>query len=296
MVIYGDVLAAVNFLVDLLLLRLTRRLTGIPFRGKRQYLGALTGALCSFSIFLPVHGWWMELLVRAGSALLVVLAAYGRMSWRVFGKVVAVFFAVSFLLAGGVMGLWLLFPSDRIAFANGAFYWDVPPLLLAGCVTAAYLFVCLFDRLFGREVSEGELWKVEVTRAGRTISFTALRDTGCSLREPFSGQPVLVADWERIHPLLTPAEEQVILEGKAESCPGLRPVFFRNVGGGGMLCAFHPQRLIFSRGERIQKGDGWVAVSLHPVGGGGFQGVFPPEMVRFQGADNGICIGEGLGT
>ena len=296
MVIYGDVLAAVNFVVDLLLLRLTRRLTGIPFRGRRQYLGALAGAVCSFTIFYPIRSWLLELLLRWGCACVVILAAYGRLPLKTFVRVVVVFFAVSFLLAGGVMGLWLLFPNDSIAFANGVFYWNVPPVVLAGCIGAAYLFVSLFDRFFGRDVAPGELWQVKVERGEKAVTLTALRDTGCSLREPFSGQPVLVGDWQQLYPLLSAREERAILGEGEESCPGLRPVFYQYVDGGGMLCAFRPDRLVFARDGRSYPGDGWVAVSLHSMKGSGFQGVFPPEMVRFQGEDGGLYIGEGRGA
>ena len=37
-VIYGDVLVAVNFIIDLLILRLCQLLTGIRQRGARPYL------------------------------------------------------------------------------------------------------------------------------------------------------------------------------------------------------------------------------------------------------------------
>ena len=52
-VIYGDVLVAVNFIIDLLILRLCQPLTGIRQRGLRPYLAAGAGGLCAMAIFFP---------------------------------------------------------------------------------------------------------------------------------------------------------------------------------------------------------------------------------------------------
>ena len=55
MKIYGDVLAAVNFTVTLLILQLCGRILGIrPGRAVKYISGAL-GAAAAFIIFVPIH-------------------------------------------------------------------------------------------------------------------------------------------------------------------------------------------------------------------------------------------------
>ena len=104
-VIYGDVLVAVNFIIDLLILRLCQPLTGIRQRGPRPYLAAAAGGLCSMVIFLPSNSLPLDLFIRLALSFIVVSIAYGRQRPGVFLRLLGVFYAVSFLVAGVVVGL-----------------------------------------------------------------------------------------------------------------------------------------------------------------------------------------------
>ena len=71
-VIYGDVLVAVNFIIDLVILRLCQPLTGIRQKGLRPYLAAAAGGLCSMAIFIPASSLWLDLFIRLGLSFIVV--------------------------------------------------------------------------------------------------------------------------------------------------------------------------------------------------------------------------------
>ena len=67
MKIYGDVLAAVNFTVTLLILQLCGRILGIrPGRAVKYISGAL-GAAAAFIIFVPIHSVAVQLFISVGS-------------------------------------------------------------------------------------------------------------------------------------------------------------------------------------------------------------------------------------
>ena len=101
--VYADVLLAVNFLIDYLLLLFCARLSGRRMIRKRLLAGALVGALTSLVIFLPPLSFWPMTLLKAGIAALMVRLAYPWLSWRVFFRDSFLFFTVSFLLAGGLL-------------------------------------------------------------------------------------------------------------------------------------------------------------------------------------------------
>ena len=89
-VIYGDVLVAVNFIIDLLILRLCQPLTGIRQRGPRPYLAAAAGGLCSMVIFLPSNSLLLDLFIRLALSFIVVSIAYGRQRPGVFLRLLGV--------------------------------------------------------------------------------------------------------------------------------------------------------------------------------------------------------------
>lgn len=281
-VIYGDVLVAVNFIIDLVILRLCQPLTGIRQKGLRPYLAAGAGGLCSMAIFIPASSPWLDLLIRLGFSFIVVSIAYGRQRPRVFLRLLGVFYAVSFLVAGMVLGLCLLFPGSGYAYRNSMVYLNLNPVLLIGSVAAAYLFVRVFEGLFhwGREMNQQFLFAAR--RGGQEIAFTALSDTGNQLAEPFSGLPIVVLAQEKARELLT-GEELRWLESDmtaGEPPPGVRLAPYRTVNGTGLLAAVRPQSLQVRVGDRWVETDAYIAILPGGQGPKGCDGVFHPKMIQ----------------
>ena len=64
MVVYADILLAVNWWVDFLLLLGVRRFMGIGVKPWRLVLGALIGALFSFVLLMPPMATWLSLVLK----------------------------------------------------------------------------------------------------------------------------------------------------------------------------------------------------------------------------------------
>ena len=295
-VIYGDVLVAVNFIIDLLILRLCQPLTGIRQRGLRPYLAAAAGGLCSMAIFLPTSSLLLDLFIRLGISFIVVSIAYGRQQPVVFLRLLGVFYAVSFLVAGVVVGLGFLFPGGGV-YRNGMIYLDLAPPVLIGSVAAAYLFVCLFERMFRWGRGMGERYPMTAQRGGKRIAFTALADTGNRLAEPFSGTPMVVLTAEKGRELLTDGEALWLQSGMArgEPPPGLRLAPYRTVGGSGMLAAFRPQSLQVQVEGRWLEIEGYLALMPEGQGPRGCDGIFHPRMIQLAAGsrEKGGTVHEG---
>ena len=67
-------------------------------------------------------------------------------------------------------------------------------------------------RAAARHGVRGELLRAEVCLRGKTVRLTALRDTGTSLSDPVSGQPVLVVSRGVLDPLLPPPVRRLLTE------------------------------------------------------------------------------------
>ena len=87
-VVYGDILLALNWWMNFLLLLAVRRTLGGGARVWRLAMGALLGALTCFTLFLPPLSVWWSLLIKLAAAWLMVLAAF---RWQGWGNSPAVF-------------------------------------------------------------------------------------------------------------------------------------------------------------------------------------------------------------
>ena len=232
--VYLDLVMLLNFLVDFLLLLGTNRLSGFPSAPGRCAGAAVFGSIYAGACLLPGFRFLGNLLWRCVSLCLMALIAFGLRRDAV--KRGGVFLLLSLALGGmalcftrqnfaaltlGAAGVWLL---CRVAFGYGAVGREFVP------VTLRY--------------------------GGKTASFTALRDTGNTLHDPITGEPVLVVSGQIVqaltgltqHQLSSPLETMA-----ARPLPGLRLIPYHAVGnkGGLMLAMRFPGAVVGKREQTV---------------------------------------------
>lgn len=217
--VYLDLVILLNFLVDFLLLLGTNRLSGFPPGPGRAALAAGLGGIYAGICMVPGWGFLGNLLWRLVSLALMGVIAFGFHSSALRRTILFVF--LSMALGGLALGL-----------GKGGF-----PGLVASA--AALCGLCALG--FRGRVSENALVPIELTYGEKTLRLMALRDTGNTLRDPITGQQVLVTGAEVARELtgLTVQQLKHPVETMASGAvPGLRLIPYRTVGQeGGMLLA-----------------------------------------------------------
>ena len=217
--VYLDLVVLLNVAVDFLLLVGTNRLSGFPTESRRALLAATLGGIYSGACMLGSLRFLGNTLWR--------LVSLGSMAGIAFGwnrstlKRCGVFVLLSMALGGVALGLGKT---------------NVPKLVLSA---GAMWLLCRLA--FGEGVGQREYVPVELSWGGNCVSLIALRDTGNTLRDPVTGEPVLVIGGNAAEKLtgLTLQQLRTPLETMAQKpIPGLRLVPYRAVGqNGGMLLA-----------------------------------------------------------
>lgn len=215
MTVYLDLVMVLNFLVDYFLLLGTNRLSGFPPGAGRCALGAVVGAVYSGACMLPGFRFLGNPLWRLVSLGLMCVCAFD-------GGITALRRGTVFVILSMAMG------GIALRFGRGEFL----SLLLCGGI------LWLLCRLgFG----EGKQYvPIAVTYAGKTVNVLALQDTGNTLKDPVTGEPVLVLSAAAAGQLTGLSEAQIAnpLETLAQRpIAGLRLIPYRAVGSGGMLLA-----------------------------------------------------------
>lgn len=197
MVVYLDSVFILNTIINYFLLRLTGRLYGASIQRWRYALAAGIGGCYAVSVFFVEDGWLGETLVKLALGVFLCLVAFG--SERELWKISVLFLALSCVLAGGVLALSMF--TGHSFLQKGVFYFDADWKVF---VITAVLVYGLLQLLFGRAVSHGvhgELVKVRLTHRSREVTLRALCDTGNTLRDPITGQKVMVVHAAALGPL-----------------------------------------------------------------------------------------------
>ena len=232
MAVYLDLVVILNFLVDFLLLLGTNRLAGFPLAAKRCALAALLGAVFSGGCMLPSLGFLGNALWRTVSLTLMAVIAFG------WGKSAVKRGGVFVLLSMALGGIALSFGRGNV-------------LSLVLCAGGVWL---LCRAAFGETVGGREYIPVTLSYGDNTVSITALRDSGNTLRDPITGEQVLIVSGEIAQKLTGLSQEELHrpLETLARRpIPGLRLIPYHSVGNScGMLLGLRFENVKF--GSRTQ--------------------------------------------
>ena len=78
--VYVDVLLVLNYIVNLLLVLCTAKLSGVLPVRRKIVAAALVGSLCSLTIFLPFMGFFYDVAAKALISALMVRVAFPYIS------------------------------------------------------------------------------------------------------------------------------------------------------------------------------------------------------------------------
>ncbi len=240
--VYVDLVALINFLVDFLLLLGTNRLCGYPPGFGKAALAAAVGG------------------VYGGLCLVPDLYFLGNSLWRVVSLVLISWIAFGFsksALRRGVVFVLLSMALGGIALGLGA--GGTWALVAAA---AGVSIMCMVG--FREKIGSVSYVPVELSYSGKHLHLTALCDTGNTLTDPVTGRSVLVVDCASAQQLTGLTRQQLCDPVGAIArapLPGLRLIPYRSVGQArGLLLALRLQDV------RIGNWKGSSLVAFSPDG------------------------------
>lgn len=240
MVVYLDGVIGLNFLVDLMLLLGVNRLSGHPPGLGRAAAAAMVGGGYAGMCMIPALTFLSSGLWRSVSLGLVSLTAFGMNRSAVRRGVL--FVLLSMAMGGLVM-----------SFDTGNFL---------GLLLCAAMLALLCQMGFRGKAVPRQLLPVTICHNGREVKLLALQDTGNTLRDPVTGEQVLVAGPEAAFRLTGLKKEELrdpVACAAARKIKGVRLIPYHAVGNTeGMLLALKCDSV------RIGKNEGTNLVAFAP--------------------------------
>ena len=219
MPVYLNMVMLLNFLVEFLLILGTNRLTGHPPGIRGGVLASMLGGLYAGACLLPGFQFLSGVLWRGIFLGVMVVLAFGWDKTAIHRS--AVFLLLNLALGGLATGI------------NPGNFLD---LLFCG------LLLWLLCRVgFGIDSVQPIYTPVELNWQGRVVKLLALRDTGNTLRDPITGESILVCGADVGEELLGLAKSRFADPAGTMAMgvvPGMRLVPYHTVGqSGGMMLA-----------------------------------------------------------
>lgn len=242
--VYADVLFLINFIINLILLKISSLFMKNSSSVLRMCTASAVGAIYALCMFFPdisfLYIFPFKLLI---SIIMIRLICPGAKIIRII-KFTAVFYMVSFTFAGVLLAL-IYVGSISSALNplvhNGIFYFDISigSLLVASGVS--YALIAVSTAVFKRNKNLG-IRNLTIVLSDRICEMAALSDTGNLLTDPISSFPVIIAEQSHLKALFpqgVPSVETI------ENCDvKMRLIPYSSLGcESGMLTGFVPDEV-----------------------------------------------------
>lgn len=282
MVIYADVLLVTNLYVNFALLDCSSHIMRRPASRLRMLLGAAVGSVYCLVIFLPEIPKLVELFSRLAVTVLIVFCTFGYGDIKKYSRSFFTFLAVSMGFGGIMLVLWLTVAPVGMMYNNGAVYFDISLPVLAFSTVVCFTVVSLVSHIIERKAPRESIAFVTVYLNGKSVRLKALIDTGNSLRESFSGYPVVVAEYGCVKSILPTAIDEYIKGNQNfENSENFRLIINTTVNGTGIMPSFKPDLAeIETVNRKIRTDKLYIAVIQNNIADGEFEMILNPSVLE----------------
>ena len=286
--VYLDVLFFVNLIANYVMLFAAGKMMGKSIQRNKAIMASCLGGFYSLGALALPHRICFSFPARIIFGLFMIVFAYPHVRGVSFVALSISFYACSALAAGTAMAFYMWCKPAFFSYrALGQIQWWTVALAFITVVSSGFLWRTL-NPLAIKGVPFVE---IEIMLGNRSVSMIGMVDTGNSLKDPVSGLPVIIVDWDSLKPIM-PGETSCfflsawdLITSKITEltvAKKLRLIPFTGLSGNkGILPGFKPDALYLTLKEGKLKKDAVIGVSgelLNPQGL--YQALLHPELMN----------------
>lgn len=243
-IVYADVLFTVNFIINIIILKITSLLMKTSSSVTRHIAAASLGSVYAVCMFFPDISFLyiFPFKLAVSIIMLKIICPHGKLFKML--KFTAVFYMVSFTFAGILLSL-IYFGHFSSGLSpkmhNGIFYFDISLSKLLTASAVCYVIIAFSTAVFKRNKMMG-IKKLRIVLKNRICEMAALSDTGNLLTDPLTQNPVVIAEKNHLDTLFPDGIPD--MENSDFGDIKLRLIPFSSLGNeGGMLTGFVPDEV-----------------------------------------------------
>ena len=239
--IYLDTLICVNIFIDYLILKVTQKTLHINTTEIRIISGAIVGGASVLIVFIPIYNCIFSYVFKFISSAIIIITSFGYSTFRKLIIRTLTYFGISMVIFALVILIELAINPIGVVIYNDTLYFDISPALLIICTLITYLILSIYRKTNSKHIISRTIRSVTIyIKEDKKITFESAVDTGCNLKEPFSGLPVIVVEKE-------------ILNYEITEDNNMRVIPVNTLIGSDIIMGFRPEKVYIDNTE-LKKG------------------------------------------
>lgn len=260
-VFYADIFFITNFIMDYIILKITGKILKKKIHTTSYFLGAFSGAaILTLNIIFPIRIKIInQLFAYFVISFIMCILTFRLHSMKENVEACLLLYVIAFL-SGGILNAIYFYTNFQMILKS----MNVTTFIIAAGIS--YLVMDWIVRIvrirMGRTGVRDDILEVFLYHKGITSKVNALFDSGNSLREPISGAPVHIVDYETA---------DSILKGGRGTEEKIRVVPYNSLGKkDGIMTAFECEKVVVNiKGNKIDIGPAYLGIyrgELSPEG------------------------------
>ena len=256
MTIYLDVIIVENLIMNYIILYATGLISKIKIKHLRLFLASLIGAIYSVIEYISKINIYSNIITKIILSILIVYIAYNPQDVKKMCKELLLFYLTTFTFGGVATYLIYVIKPQEIIIKNGMYTGTyILKTVFLGAIIGSVIIIIGF-KLAKNKITKKDMFCVtKIKINGKEIELKTMIDTGNMLKEPISGNPVMVVEKNSLYNII-PKEilnniesilggdfKKIPQELKEEYIPRLKIIPFSSLGKqNGMLLGIKAEK------------------------------------------------------
>lgn len=228
MIIYLDVVFIENLLMNYIILFSVGLIQRNKIKSYKLIISSMLGALYVIISYLNIIPIYSNIIMKVLLSLLMIYLAFYPQNIKKMCKSLLLFYLVSFVIGGCAFALLYIISPQRIIFRNGVLVGTYPIkiTLIAGLI--GFVIIQISFKLNKRLMKKSDLiCKLEIKVYEKTICTNAFIDSGNSLKDPITKDPVVIIEKNIIQKIID--IEKIMKKGGDDNIR-IRLIPFKSIG------------------------------------------------------------------
>lgn len=203
MTIYLDIVLIENLCMNYIILFATGFIMKVKLHHIRIILSAILGGVYAILSYMEIFPFYSTMLVKIILSICMVYIAFFPKEFKSLLKHLVMFYLVSFAFGGCAFALLYFIKPEDIFMINGVYVGTYPiKIALLGGIVGFVITYVAFKIVKTRMTKKSLIHNVEIKIEEKILKIKALLDTGNGLKEPITGEPVIVVEKEKLYGIL----------------------------------------------------------------------------------------------
>ena len=268
MTVYIEYVIIDNLIIDYLLLKATFMITGKAYKKGRLLLSAVLGAVVALTYPLSQNVIVLGTVVKILGGLLIMLVANTFKSTRDYYINVIIFFLLTFLTGGVIIGVFNIFSID----------YSGNEILIATIFLPALIVISIVERaiksIYKNRTVRAFTYKTDLIFDKKTVTVNGFLDTGNAL---FDGDsPVIVCEKKLFFNLI----DNSIMKA------GLKKISIYTVNGKTQNLSFKLDQVKIYDGQKVNIHNNVTIALVNYSVGNGYDVILNPQLLKGEGNES----------